>query len=136
MLQQAIISAKNSEDSYFKAQALTAIAQVYGRLLQTEKAASLLQQAIISADKIPTYGYKPQALKDIAQVAANFKNWGLTLKATNKCLSEDCKVEVLSEVLTVHAEQKNPKLKNKEEKLWWSADFFGVSESWDALTLF
>jgi len=45
-----------------------------------------------------------------------YKNWGLALEATNKCRSDDCRVESLTKVLAIHGEQKNPELKEEEKE--------------------
>ena len=106
---------ENNNSSLYKDIALRNVVQVIAKLSQPKKAASLLQQATNSADKISDSRSKAQALSAIAEVAAKYKNWGLALKAINECPSDDCRVYSLTKVLTVHAEQKNPELKEKEE---------------------
>jgi tetratricopeptide (TPR) repeat protein len=116
LLLQAIASAKAIQKSSNKAYPLSAIAQAYGKLNQPEKAADLLLQAIDSANKIQESSDKTNALSAIAEAAANLKNWGQALKATQQCPSNDCKVESLAKVLTVHAEQQHPELKEEKEE--------------------
>ncbi len=120
LLKEAIASANQIQESYYKSLALSVIAEAYGKLNQPQKAASLLKKAIASANQIkesreeehnPDY-----AFSSIAEAAANLKNWGQALKATQECPSDDCKVESLAKVLTVHAEQQHPELKESEEK--------------------
>ncbi len=114
LLKQATDSADKIEHSRSKAEALRAIAQAYGKLNNLPKAQLLLEKATDSADKIESSGDKADALSVIAEAAANLKSWGLALKATNECPSDDCKVESLTKVLTIHGEQKNPELKEEE----------------------
>ncbi|BAY01382.1 WD-40 repeat-containing protein [Anabaena cylindrica PCC 7122] len=116
LLAQAIASANQIPDANSKASALSAIAEAIGKLKQPEKAAPLLAQAIASANQIPDSNFKAEVLIAIAEVAANLKNWGQALKATQKCPSDDCKVKLLTGVLTVHAEQQHPKLKEEKEE--------------------
>ncbi|MGI8500105.1 MAG: tetratricopeptide repeat protein, partial [Hassallia sp.] len=114
LLAQAIASANLIQDSNYKAYALTAIAQAIGKLNQPEKAALLLDKAIASANPIQDSSDKARALSPIAEATANLKNWGQALKLTQQCPSDDCKVESLTKVLTVHAEQQHPELKEEE----------------------
>jgi tetratricopeptide (TPR) repeat protein len=104
LLKEAIASAKAIQDSNSKADALSAIAQAIGELQQPEIAADLLKEAIATANEIQDSNSKANALRAIAEVAANLKNWGQALQATQQCSSEDCKAELLAKVLTVHAE--------------------------------
>ena len=124
MLEQAIASANQIQDSNSKAFALIPIAQAYGKLDQPQTAAPLLEQAIASANQTRDSSYKANALIAIAEAAANLKNWGQALKVTQQCPSDDCKVESLAKVLTVHAEQQHPELKEEENKEEWDLDFF------------
>jgi len=68
--EQAIKSADNISDSGYKADALRAIAEVYAKISEPQKAAPLLQQAIKSADNISDSRYKASALRAIAEVIA------------------------------------------------------------------
>jgi tetratricopeptide (TPR) repeat protein len=114
---QALKLANQIQDSRDKASALRAIAEAYGKLNQPEKAAELLKLAIASANQIQDYDdSKASALRAIAEAEANLKNWGQALKVTQQCPSNDCKVESLAKVLTVHAEQLHPELKEEKEE--------------------
>ncbi|MDF5720116.1 MAG: hypothetical protein PUP91_06425 [Rhizonema sp. PD37] len=115
LLDKAIASANLIQDSNFKANVLSAIAQAIGKLNQPEKAAVLLDKAIASANLIQDSSNKHRALRAIAEAAANLKNWGQALQLAQQCPSDDCKVESLAKVLTVHAEQQHPELKEEEE---------------------
>ena len=46
---------------------------------------------------------------------ANLKNWGEVLKVLQQCPSKDFQVGSLAKVLTVHAEQQHPELKDDDE---------------------
>ena len=116
LLEKAIASANQIQESPDKAPALKPIAQAIGKLNQPEKAAPLLLQAIDSANLIEESYYKEIALSAIAEAAANLKNWGQALKLTQQCPSDDCKVESLAKVLTLHAEQQHPELKEEKEE--------------------
>ncbi|MFB2771208.1 tetratricopeptide repeat protein [Pelatocladus sp. BLCC-F211] len=116
LLDKAIASANQIPDSYYKADILRATADAYGKLNQPEKAAPLLDKAIAAANQIPDSFNKEFPLRAIAVAAANLKNWGQALKATQQCPSDDCKVESLAKVLTVHAEQQHPELKEEKEE--------------------
>jgi hypothetical protein len=72
------------------------------------------EKATDSAHKIESSLDKAYALSAIAEAAANQENWGLALKATDKCTNPECEVDSLAKVLTVHGEQKNPELKEEE----------------------
>ncbi len=58
------------KDSHFKVDALRAIAEVYAKISEPQKAASLLEQAIKSADNISYSRNKASALSAIAEVIA------------------------------------------------------------------
>jgi tetratricopeptide (TPR) repeat protein len=116
LLEKAFASANQIPTSSSKAYALKAIAEVYDKLNQPQTATTLLEKALDSTDQIEDSSSKADALKAIAEVAANVKNWGLALKSVQKCPHWDCEVASLAGVLTVHAEQQHPQLKEKEEK--------------------
>lgn len=113
---QALKLANQIQNSYSKADALEAIAQAIGQLNPPQTAADLLEKALASANQIPDSFDKARALRAIAVVAADLKNWGQALKAMQQCPSYNCQVELLAEVLTVHAEQQHPELKEEEEE--------------------
>ncbi|MBP5973335.1 tetratricopeptide repeat protein [Brasilonema sp. CT11] len=116
LLEKVIASANQiQKSSGSNADILSAIAEAIVKLNQPEKAAVFLKQAIASANQIQNSSEKAKALNAIAELAANLKNWGQALQATQQCPSDDCKVESLTKVLTVHAEQQHPELKEKEE---------------------
>ncbi len=116
LLEKAIASANQIQDSNDKEFALEAIAEAIGKLNQPQTAAPLLKEAIASAKEIQESSRKAHVLRLIAEVAANLKNWGQALQATQQCPSDDCKVESLAKVLTVYAEQQHAELKEKEEE--------------------
>jgi tetratricopeptide (TPR) repeat protein len=116
LLEKAIDSADQMQDSSYKASVLSAIAAAYGELNQPQTAADLLEKAIDSADQIQDSFAKANALSAIAETAADLKNWGQALKVMQQCPSNDCKVDSLARVLTVHAEQQHTELKEEEEE--------------------
>lgn len=101
------------EDAANKAKTLSAIAEAIGKLNQPQKASELLKLVITSADKIEDSANKAKILSAIAEATANMKNWGQALKIAEKCPSDDCKVESLAKILTVHAQQQHLELKEK-----------------------
>ncbi|WP_017314558.1 tetratricopeptide repeat protein [Mastigocladopsis repens] len=126
LLEKALASANQIQHSTYKADALSAIAEAYGKLNQPQKAALLLEKALASANQIQhsigavnmlstEADRKADALSAIAEAAANLKNWEQALKATQQCPSDNCKVELLAKVLTVHVEQQHPELKEEKE---------------------
>ncbi|MEA5511690.1 hypothetical protein VB715_18100 [Crocosphaera sp. UHCC 0190] len=115
LLKEAIASANQMTNSSLKANALSAIAEAIGNLNQPDKAAELLKEVIASANQMTDSSDKADPLIAIAEAEANLKNWGQALKASQKCPSKDCEVELLAKILTVYAEQQHPELK-KEEK--------------------
>ncbi|WP_414581069.1 tetratricopeptide repeat protein [Scytonema sp. PCC 10023] len=118
LLEKAITSVNQIQESFevSKDSPLRAITKAIGKLNQPEIAGDLLKQAIASANNIQESYSNASALSAIAEAAANLKNWGQALKATQECPSDDCKVESLAKVLTVHAEQQHPELKEEEEE--------------------
>ena len=115
LLKQALDSASLIEDARYKATTLSAITEAYSKLDQTQPATDLLKQALDSANLIGNADAKATALISIAEAAANFNNWGQALKVTQQCPSDECKVESLAKVLTLHAEQQHPELKEEGE---------------------
>ncbi|QIR40777.1 hypothetical protein HCG51_31510 [Tolypothrix sp. PCC 7910] len=116
LLDKVIASANQIQAPNEKAIALHAIVEAIGQLKQVLTAAPLLDKAIASANQIQKSDLKAYALQTIAEAAAKLKNWGQALKATEKCPSDDCQVESLARVLTVHAEQQRPELKEEKEE--------------------
>jgi hypothetical protein len=114
LLKKVIVSANQIQDSDFKARALIAIAEAYGKLDKQPTAAFLLKKAIVFANQSRNSDHKVGTLIAIAEAAANLKNWGQALKVTKQCPSDTCKVISLAKVLTLHAEQQHPKLKEEE----------------------
>ena len=53
--------------------------------------------------------------KNIALLQAELGNWGEALRLSHNCTSSD-KVEVLAQILRVHAEQKHPEFKELRKK--------------------
>jgi tetratricopeptide (TPR) repeat protein len=113
LLEKAIAAANQVPNSNSKARALSAIAEAIGKLNQPEKAASWLEKAIAAANQIQYSDKKADALSAIAIAAANLKNWGRALQAIQQCPTNSCKVKSLAKVLTVHAEQQHPELKEE-----------------------
>lgn len=103
-------------NSFYKANALRAIAETYDKLKQPDKAISLLEKALSAADTIDDSGDKANALTAISESAANLKQWKLALKTYEECPGDDCKVSTLANILTIYAEQQNPELKEEEEE--------------------
>jgi tetratricopeptide (TPR) repeat protein len=115
LLKLALDSANQITDDQLKALTLSAIAEAYIKLNQPEEAAKLLSQSFDSAAKIGVTNQKTRALVSIAQAQANLKNWGEALTVIKKCPEESCHVLSLAAVLTVHAEQQNPELKEDKD---------------------
>ncbi len=115
MLKQALDSANQIKNNELKANALSAIAEVYIKQNQPEEATKLLSQAFDLAAKIGDTNEKTQVLVSIAQAQANLKNWGEALTVTKKCSTHPCHVKSLAAVLTIHAEQQHPELKEDKE---------------------
>ena len=115
LLKLALDSANQIQDDYDKAQTLSAIAEAYIKLNQPEEGAKLLSQSFDSAAKIRETNEKTEALVSIAQAQANLNNWGEALTVIKKCSEESCHVLSLAAVLTVHAEQQNPELKEDKD---------------------
>ena len=111
LLKLALDSANQIPDDYDKAQTLSAIAAVYIKFNQQEEGTKLLSQAFDLAAKIGDTDEKTKALVSIAQAQANLKNWGEALSVTKECPTDPCHVQSLAAVLTVHAEQQHPELK-------------------------
>ena len=88
---------------------------MYIKFNQQEEATKLLSQAFDLAAKIGDTGEKTKALVSIAQAQANLKNWGEALTVTKECSEDACRVQSLAAVLTIHAEQQHPELKEDEE---------------------
>jgi tetratricopeptide (TPR) repeat protein len=114
LLKQALHSANQIPDDY-KAPVLSGIAEAYGKLNQPEEATKLLSQAFDLAANIGNTDQKTNALVSIAQAHANLKNWGEALTVTKECSTDPCHVESLAAVLTIHAEQQHPELKEDQE---------------------
>ncbi|MBE9004154.1 tetratricopeptide repeat protein [Fortiea sp. LEGE XX443] len=114
LLQSVLDSANKITDSSNKASTLRAIAEAYSKLNNQQKAAELLQTALDSANKITNSTFKADALSAIAEAEANLKNWGQALKVVEGCKQyKDCEVDSLARVLTIHAEQQRPQLKEE-----------------------
>ena len=113
MLQQALNSANQIKDDYYKVSTLSVIAEAYTKLNKPEDATKLLSQAFNLAAKIGDTATKTQTLVSIAQAQANLKNWGEALTVTKECSEDACHVQSLAAVLTVYAEQKHPQLEDK-----------------------
>ncbi|MEM7715006.1 MAG: tetratricopeptide repeat protein, partial [Cyanobacteria bacterium P01_A01_bin.68] len=103
------------ESSYNKAHALRDIAQVFAKLSQPEKAASLLQQAIKSADKIESSRHKASALGDIAEVIAKLSQpekaaslLQQAIKSADKIESSLYKASALRDIAQVIAKLSQP----------------------------
>jgi len=114
LLKLALDSANQIPDDY-KASALSAIAKAYTKLNKQEEATKLLSQAFELAAKIGNTEQKTNVLVRIAQAQANLKNWGEALTVTKECSTDPCHVESLAAVLTIHAEQQHPELKEDQE---------------------
>jgi len=110
LLQQALDSAGKIENPSDKAWTLSALAEAIGKLNNPQKAAALLQQALDSAGKIEDSSAKASALSTLAQAQAKLGNWRQAREAVENCPSDECKVNSLAAILTIHAEQKNPAL--------------------------
>ena len=115
LLKLALDSANQIEEGTSQTSALTAITEVIGKLNQPEEATKLLSQAFDIAAKIGDTNQKTYTLVSIAQAQANLKNWGEALTVIKKCSEESCHVLSLAAVLTVHAEQQNPELKEDKD---------------------
>ncbi len=115
--EQASELANQIQDFDDKAYALIAIAQAIAELKQPEIAADLLAKALASANQIQDSDDKAYALIAIAEAEANLKNWGQALKVVAGCQGyKECEVESLARVLTIHAEQQHPELKEEEKE--------------------
>jgi tetratricopeptide (TPR) repeat protein len=115
LLTQALKITNNIKDDDSKAMPLSKIAAVYTKLNKPEDAKKLLSQAFDLAGKIGDTNQKAEALVSIAQAQANLKNWGEALTVTKECSTDPCHVESLAAVLTIHAEQQHPELKEDQE---------------------
>ena len=115
LLKQALDSANKIKDDKFKVYALSAISEAYTKLNKPEEAKKLLSQAFDLAAKIVDTSQKTEALVSIAQAQANLKNWGEALTVTKECPEDACHVKSLAAVLTIHAEQQNPELKEDKD---------------------
>jgi hypothetical protein len=107
--------ANQIQDDNSKVYVLSAIAAVYTKLNKPEDAKKLLSQAFDLAGKIGDTNQKAEALVSIAQAQANLKNWGEALTVTKECSTDPCHVQSLAAVLTIHAEQQHPELKEDKE---------------------
>jgi tetratricopeptide (TPR) repeat protein len=122
LLEKALNSAHKMEDYNDKAYALSVITEVISKFKQPEKAAPLLEQALNSANQIEYSNDKANALIAIAEAEANLKNWRQALQVAQHSPSKDCEVYSLAKILTVHAEQQHPELKQSED-LWQDLPF-------------
>ena len=75
----------------------------------------MLSQAFDLASNIGETSRKTETLVLIAQAQANLKNWGEALTVTKECSTDPCHVQSLAAVLTIHAEQQHPELKEDKE---------------------
>ena len=124
LLQAALASVDKTGDSLRRGETLVIIARASSQLEDPEQAIIILQAAFARVDQmedpsnepqnITIYYNKPKALAAIAELFAYRERWRTTLKAANLCPNRNCRVELLSQVLTVHAEEKNSKLKKEE----------------------
>jgi HEAT repeat protein len=117
LLEKVLNSTNQVEDSSLKVDAISAIAEAISKFQQPEKATPLLEQALNSANQIEDSYLKIDAISAVAEAQANLKNWGQALKVAQQCPSKDCEVDSLAKILTVHAEQQHPELKQSED-LW------------------
>jgi tetratricopeptide (TPR) repeat protein len=115
LLKQVLKITNNIKYDDSKADPLNAIAEAYTKLNQPEEATKLLSQAFDLAAKIGDTGEKTKTLVSIAQAQANLKNWGEALTVTQECSEHPCRVQSLAAVLTIHAEQQHPQLKEDQE---------------------
>jgi hypothetical protein len=71
--------------------------------------------ALDIANKISGDNFRDDVLIAIAKTQATKENWGKARQALNLCRSDSCRVDVLSQILTIKAEQEHPVLVEKEE---------------------
>ncbi len=114
LLKRTLTVAQQIDDSDSKASALTAIAEAYIKLSDSTEAVTVLKQALSVAQQIDNSDNKASVLSAIAEAQAKLQRWGDALHTTKQCPSHVCRVESLSQVLTVYAELKNPELKEEE----------------------
>jgi tetratricopeptide (TPR) repeat protein len=122
LLAKAIDSANQIDDLDDKTSALRDIAEAYSKLNQPEKATPLLKKVINSVNQIGNSSVKAIVLSAIAEAQANLKHWRKALKVVKQCPSDNCKLESLARILTAHAEQQHPELKQSED-LWQELQF-------------
>ena len=103
------------DSSYYKAQALSAIARGIGELNQPQEGIKLLRDALTTAQGIDSSRYKAQALIAIAETQAKFANWGDARRASEKITIQDEKAKSLAQVLTIWAEKQHPELARMHE---------------------
>jgi tetratricopeptide (TPR) repeat protein len=116
LLQQALDSANQIQAAYYQADALSAIALAHVEISKATSDPQLLSKALDIAKKI-SGDDRDRVLSAIAEVNATQKNWGKARQAVNLCLSDPCRVDLLSTILTIKAEQDRPVLvENKENE--------------------
>lgn len=97
-----------------RAIALVAIANVYTTLDTPKEAITFLNEAFEIARMIQRPEHKCWVLMHIAEAQARLSNWGKARYIANRCTTEEGKVEALAAVLTVWAEQYDPKSVEEE----------------------
>jgi tetratricopeptide (TPR) repeat protein len=112
VLAQATVSTNKIQDSYVKESITSKIDIIKSNLKQKEQSMPLPKNINIPRDKNPS-NTDSEFMSNVEKWALK-ENWQQALKITEECSNIDCKVELLSEILTVYAEQQHPELKKKD----------------------
>ncbi len=111
LLEETLTSAEQIDDLYYRAGVLRAIAEAYIHLQDSNQASKLLEKALASAGQIEALNEKVWGLVPIGEIYAKLGNWSQVRHiALDKCPHISCKVELLTNALTIRAEQHYPQL--------------------------
>ncbi|MEO1375217.1 MAG: tetratricopeptide repeat protein, partial [Cyanobacteria bacterium J06635_10] len=107
LLEKILQEANQIQDSYYKTEALTSIAEAYVKLKQPDKAIPLLEKTLQEANQIQHSYYKTRALISIAEAFVELDNWRLAFDASKKCTTDECKVDSCVKILKTWIEKNN-----------------------------
>jgi len=109
LLSSALFSADQIQNDSSKSSTLRTISKAASKL-KAKNQAELMEEIFEATKGIQSDDHKMFVLKMVSRFYAEQKNWRKAHQKADICSAKTCHVEVLSEILTVKAEQDHPEL--------------------------